>query len=42
MSIIVPSPTEAPMLITAPIITTAFLPISTMSRITAPGSMRAS
>ena len=41
MSIIVPSPMTAPMLMIAPIIITAPSPISTLSRIIAPGSMRA-
>ena len=41
MSIIVPSPTTAPIFRMAPIMITAFLPISTCSRMMAPGSMRA-
>ena len=41
MSIIEPSPITAPMLIVAFIIITALSPISTWSRIIAPGSMRA-
>ena len=41
MSIMVPSPTTAPMLMTAPIMMTALSPISTRSRMIAPGSMRA-
>ena len=41
MSIMVPLPMTAPMLITAPIMMTALSPISTCSRMMAPGSMRA-
>ena len=41
MSIMVPDPMTAPMLMIAPIITTALSPISTSSRMMAPGSMRA-
>ena len=41
MSIMVPSPMTAPMLITAPIMITAPRPISTFSRMMAPGSIRA-
>ena len=41
MSIMVPGPTTAPMLRTAPIIMTAPSPISTFSRMMAPGSIRA-
>ena len=42
ISIMVSSPTTAPILITAPIMTTAFFPITAWSRINAPGSIRAS
>ena len=41
MSIMVPGPMTAPMLMTAPIMMTALSPISTCSRMMAPGSMRA-
>ncbi|CAG5614755.1 Uncharacterised protein [Streptococcus pneumoniae] len=41
MSIMVPAPISAPILITAPIMITALSPISTWSRIIAPGSIRA-
>ena len=41
MSIMVPSPTTAPMLRMAPIMTTALSPMDTCSRMMAPGSIRA-
>ena len=41
MSIMVPAPMTAPMFTTAPIMTTALSPISTCSRMMAPGSIRA-
>ena len=41
MSIMVPGPMMAPMLMTAPIMMTAPSPISTFSRMKAPGSIRA-
>ena len=41
MSIMVPSPTTAPMLMMAPIMMTALSPMETFSRMMAPGSMRA-